>query len=95
VRLDSGVGQGSVVAPAFGTLLAKLIVTGDSRAGALRRARRALHEFEVEGVPTSLPFHRWLVAQEAFAPLPGQLFSVHADWIEAQYPDGATRPCQP
>jgi acetyl-CoA/propionyl-CoA carboxylase, biotin carboxylase, biotin carboxyl carrier protein len=85
VRLDSGVGPGSVVVPAFGTLLAKLIVTGDSRADALRRARRALHEFEVEGVATSLPFHRWLVAQEAFAPLPGRPFSVHAGWIEAQH----------
>jgi acetyl-CoA/propionyl-CoA carboxylase biotin carboxyl carrier protein len=90
VRLDSGVGQGSVVAPAFGTLLAKLIVTGSSRVDALRRARRALHEFEAEGLATSLPFYRWLVAQEAFAPLPGQLFSVHAGWIEAQYPDGVT-----
>ena len=94
VRLDSGVGQGSLVAPAFGTLLAKLIVTGGSRVEALRRARRALHEFEVDGVSTSLPFYRWLVAQEAFAPLPGQPFSVHAGWVEAQYPDGVTQPCQ-
>jgi acetyl-CoA/propionyl-CoA carboxylase biotin carboxyl carrier protein len=86
VRLDSGVGKGSAVDPAFGTLLAKLIVTGDSRAAALRRARRALREFEVEGVATSLPFHRWLVAQEAFAPPLGKPFSVHAGWIEAQYP---------
>jgi acetyl-CoA/propionyl-CoA carboxylase biotin carboxyl carrier protein len=92
VRLDSGVSQGSSVAPEFGTLLAKLIVTGDSRVEALRRARRALHEFEVEGVATSLPLYRWLVAQEAFAPLPGQLFSVHAGWIEAQFPDGAAHP---
>jgi acetyl-CoA/propionyl-CoA carboxylase, biotin carboxylase, biotin carboxyl carrier protein len=86
VRLDSGVGQGSVVAPAFGTLLAKLIVTGGSRVDALQKARRALHEFEVEGVATSLPFCRWLVGQEAFAPPPGQLFSVHAGWIEGAIP---------
>ena len=52
------------------SLLAKLIVTGDSRVDALRKARRALHEFEVAGVATSLPFYRWLVAREAFAPPP-------------------------
>ena len=73
---------------------AKLIVTGGSRIETLRGARRALHEFEVDGVATSLPFYRWLVAQEAFAPLPGQRFSVHAGWIEAQYPDGVIQPCQ-
>jgi acetyl-CoA/propionyl-CoA carboxylase, biotin carboxylase, biotin carboxyl carrier protein len=87
VRLDSGVEQGSVIAPAFGTLLAKLIVTGASRAEALRRARRALHEFEVAGVTTSLPFHRRLVTDEAFAPPdPGRPFSVHTGWIESKYP---------
>ncbi len=69
-------------------------MTGGSRIEALRRARRALHEFEVDGLATSLPFYRWLVAQEAFAPLPGQPFSVHAGWVEAQYPDGVTQPCQ-
>jgi acetyl-CoA/propionyl-CoA carboxylase, biotin carboxylase, biotin carboxyl carrier protein len=87
VRLDSGVEQGSVVAAAFGTLLAKLIVTGASRAEALQRARRALHEFEVAGVTTSLPFHRRLVTDEAFAPPdPGGPFSVHTGWIESKYP---------
>jgi acetyl-CoA/propionyl-CoA carboxylase, biotin carboxylase, biotin carboxyl carrier protein len=89
VRLDSGVSPGSTVVPAFGTLLAKLIVTGDSRVDALGKARLALQEFEVDGVATSLPFYRWLVDQEAFAPLPGQPFSVHAGWIEAHYSDGA------
>jgi acetyl-CoA/propionyl-CoA/long-chain acyl-CoA carboxylase, biotin carboxylase, biotin carboxyl carrier protein len=87
VRLDSGMEQGSVVAPAFGTLLAKLIVTGASRDEALQRARRALHEFEIAGMATSLPLHRSLVTNEAFAPPdPGQPFSVHTRWIEANYP---------
>ena len=46
-------------------------------------------------MPTSLPFYRWLVTEEAFAPPdPGRPFSVHAGWIEAQYPDGVTQPCQ-
>ena len=87
VRLDSGVEQGSVVAPAFGTLLAKLIVTGASRGEALQRARRALHEFEIAGMATSLPLHRALVTDEAFAPPdPAQPFSVHTGWIESTYP---------
>ena len=90
VRLDSGMEQGSVVAPAFGTLLAKLIVTGASRDEALRCARRALHEFEIAGMATSLPLHRALVTDEAFAPPnPGQPFSVHTGWIESTYPVSA------
>jgi acetyl-CoA/propionyl-CoA carboxylase biotin carboxyl carrier protein len=92
VRLDSGAGPGTVVAPEFGTLLAKLIVSGDSRAEALRRAARALDDFEVTGVATSLPFHRELVADEAFAPSdPARPFSVHAGWVESRGP-AAARP---
>jgi acetyl-CoA/propionyl-CoA carboxylase, biotin carboxylase, biotin carboxyl carrier protein len=87
VRLDSGTEQGSVVAPAFGTLLAKLIVTGASRAEALQRARRALHEFEITGLATSLSLHRALVTDEAFAPSdPARQFSVHTGWIGSNWP---------
>ena len=90
MRLDSGAEHGSLVTPAFGTLLAKLIVTGASRDEALRRARRALQEFEIAGMATSLPLHRALVTNEAFAPLdPGQPFSVHTGWIESHYPVSA------
>jgi acetyl-CoA/propionyl-CoA carboxylase, biotin carboxylase, biotin carboxyl carrier protein len=67
VRLDAGVERGSLVVSEFGTLLAKLIVTGASRAEALARARRALREFEVDGVVTNLAFHRWVVDQADFA----------------------------
>jgi acetyl-CoA/propionyl-CoA carboxylase biotin carboxyl carrier protein len=90
VRLDSGTEQGSVVVPVFGTLLAKLIVTGASREEALHRARRALQEFEVTGLATSLPLHRALVAHEAFAPPdPARPFSVHTGWIESNWPGSA------
>jgi acetyl-CoA/propionyl-CoA carboxylase biotin carboxyl carrier protein len=90
VRLDPGAGPGSVVVPAFGTLLAKLIVTGACRAEALERAGRALREFEVTGVATSLPFYRRLVTDEAFAPSdPGRPFSVHAGWVESKCPSSA------
>jgi len=93
VRLDSGTEQGSVVVPAFGTLLAKLIVTGASRAEALQRARGALDEFEIAGMATTLPLHRALVTDEAFAPSdPGRTFSVHVGWVEPGFPVSARRP---
>jgi len=86
VRVDPGVSRGSRIAPEFGTLLAKLIVTGASRVQALRRARRALGEFEVDGVRINLPFHRWAVTDEAFAPSdPGRSFSVHTGWVETRW----------
>jgi acetyl-CoA/propionyl-CoA carboxylase biotin carboxyl carrier protein len=86
VRLDSGVEQGSLAGSEFGSLLAKLIVTGATRVQALERARRALAEFEVGGVPTGLPFHRAVVADAAFAPADAaRPFAVHTRWIEAEY----------
>ncbi|MEU8082721.1 biotin carboxylase N-terminal domain-containing protein [Micromonospora sp. NPDC049101] len=82
VRLDSGVVPGTVVGPAWDSLLAKLIVTGADRGQALRRARRALHEFEVGGLPTVIPFHRRVVADAAFTAEP---FRVHTRWIETEF----------
>ncbi len=66
IRLDSGVTAGDSVSGAFDSLLAKIIVTGRSRDEALERARRALDEFEVAGLPTVLPFHRKVVRDPAF-----------------------------
>ena len=68
VRVDAGVRAGSVIGPAWDSLLAKLIVTGATREQALQRAARALAEFEVGGLATALPFHRAVVADPAFAP---------------------------
>jgi acetyl-CoA/propionyl-CoA carboxylase biotin carboxyl carrier protein len=86
VRLDSGVVEGDVVAGAFDSMLAKLIVTGASRQQALERSRRALGEFVVEGMPTVLPFHRAVVSDPAFAPAdPAQPFTVHTRWIETEF----------
>jgi acetyl-CoA/propionyl-CoA carboxylase biotin carboxyl carrier protein len=96
VRVDSGVEQGSVVGSEFGSLLAKLIVTGATRAQALARARRALGEFEVAGVPTGLPFHRALVANAAFAPADAaRPFAVHTRWIDAEYSAGPPASVRP
>src|SRR5690606_24932293 len=70
-------------------LLAKLVVTGSSRTQALERARRALAEFEVEGLPTVLPFHRAVVSDPAFAPAdPARPFTVHTRWIETEFAGG-------
>jgi acetyl-CoA/propionyl-CoA carboxylase biotin carboxyl carrier protein len=84
VRVDAGVESGSVIGPAWDSLLAKLIVTGASREEALQRAARALGEFEVEGMATALPFHRAVVGDVAFAPPQGP-FTVHTRWIETEF----------
>lgn len=85
VRVDSGVTTGDEISGAFDSLLAKLIVTGSSRTDALERARRALDEFEVAGLPTVLPFHRDIVRNPAFAPDGDAPFSVYTRWIETEY----------
>jgi acetyl-CoA/propionyl-CoA carboxylase biotin carboxyl carrier protein len=86
VRLDSGVVEGSVIGGAFDSMLAKLIITGATRQQAVERARRALAEFRVEGMPTVLPFHRAVVCDPAFAPAdPAQPFTIHTRWIETEF----------
>lgn len=82
VRLDAGVESGSVIGPAWDSLLAKLIVTGATREQALQRAARALAEFEVEGMATAIPFHRAVVADPAFTSDP---FTIHTRWIETEF----------
>ena len=82
VRVDAGYRQGMTVPQAFDSLLAKLIVTGADRPQALARARRALAEFEVGGMPTVLPFHRAVVTDPAFTSEP---FTVHTRWIETEF----------
>ena len=73
-----------MISGAFDSLLAKLIVTGSSREDALERARRALDEFEVAGLPTVLPFHRKVVRDPAFTAVDGA-FGVYTRWIETEF----------
>ncbi|MEV7682096.1 biotin carboxylase N-terminal domain-containing protein [Streptomyces sp. NPDC088341] len=82
VRLDTGVESGSVIGPAWDSLLAKLIITGATREQALQRASRALDEFTVEGMATAIPFHRKAVTDPAFTADP---FSVHTRWMETEF----------
>ncbi|MFJ6106061.1 biotin carboxylase N-terminal domain-containing protein, partial [Streptomyces sp. NPDC092359] len=82
VRLDAGVESGSVIGPAWDSLLAKLIVTGATREQALQRAARALAEFRIEGMATAVPFHRAVVVDPDFTADP---FRVHTRWIETEF----------
>jgi acetyl-CoA/propionyl-CoA carboxylase biotin carboxyl carrier protein len=84
VRLDSGVVAGSVIGGQFDSMLAKLIVTGATRAEAIERARRALDEFHVEGLATVIPFHRAVVSDPAFIG-DDDGFTVHTRWIETEW----------
>ncbi|WP_433661910.1 acetyl/propionyl/methylcrotonyl-CoA carboxylase subunit alpha [Nocardia sp. CA-128927] len=84
VRVDSGVVEGSVIGGQFDSMLAKLIVTGEDRTQALERARRALAEYEVDGLATVIPFHRAIVEDPAFIG-DGTKFDVYTKWIENEW----------
>ncbi len=86
VRVDTGVRTGSSVPAAYDSLMAKLIVVGATREQALVRARAALDEFEIEGVPSVLPFHRAVVADAAFTG--SEAFGVYTTWIEDAFQPG-------
>jgi acetyl-CoA carboxylase biotin carboxylase subunit len=66
VRVDSGIEEGSEVSTFYDSLLAKLVVWGESREAAIRRLAGALGEYRVVGLPTSIPFHQWLMNHDAF-----------------------------
>jgi len=82
VRVDAGISEGDVIGGNFDSLLAKVIITGETRAEALERSRRALDEMVVEGMATALTFHRLVVRDPAFTDEP---FRVHTRWIETQW----------
>lgn len=84
VRMDSGVREGSVVGGQFDSMLAKLIVFGETREEALQRSRRALSEYVIEGMPTVVPFHRHIVENPAFVG-DDTHFDVYTKWIEEEW----------
>jgi acetyl-CoA/propionyl-CoA carboxylase biotin carboxyl carrier protein len=83
IRLDTGVREGSVVPAQFDSLLAKLIVTGADRQQALRRARRALAEFQITGLATVLSFHRAVINEPDFTST--RRLGIHTRWIETDF----------
>lgn len=84
VRVDTGFRQGDTIGGNFDSLLAKLIVTGRTRTEALQRAKRALAEFEIQGIATVQPFHERVVVDPAFVAQDNE-FLVHTRWIETEF----------
>jgi acetyl-CoA/propionyl-CoA carboxylase, biotin carboxylase, biotin carboxyl carrier protein len=66
VRVDGGFGEGDSISAAYDSLIAKLVVRGADREQARRRMLRALDEFVIEGVRTTLPAHRMLLQHDDF-----------------------------
>jgi acetyl-CoA carboxylase biotin carboxylase subunit len=66
VRIDTGIYQGYNISPFYDSMIAKLIVIGDNRQEAIARMERALGEFVIEGVRTTIPFHAKVMADEYF-----------------------------
>jgi len=79
VRVDSHMYSGYTVPPNYDSLLAKLIVWGETRYEAINRARRALDEFIVVGIPTTIPFHQMVIENEYF-----QKGEVYTDFVETR-----------
>ena len=61
VRLDTHVYSGYIIPPNYDSMIAKLIVTAQNREEAIDKMRRALDEFVIEGIKTTIPFHRQLM----------------------------------
>ncbi len=83
IRVDTGVRSGGTVPPFYDSMIAKLIVHGSNRAQALRRARNALAEMQVTGVPTVLPFHRAVIDHPDFVAT--DRLGVYTTWIEDEF----------
>ncbi|WP_414157128.1 acetyl/propionyl/methylcrotonyl-CoA carboxylase subunit alpha [Pseudomonas sp. BNK-15] len=83
VRLDTGVESGSSIPGLYDSMMAKLIVFGETREQAVNRARRALAEFQIEGVASVLPFHRAVMEEPKFNGTDS--FGVYTNWIETEF----------
>jgi acetyl-CoA/propionyl-CoA carboxylase biotin carboxyl carrier protein len=81
VRVDAGFRKGDVIGGNFDSLLAKLIVTGATREEAIQRSRRALAEFEVQGLATAIPFHRAILEDGNYT----DVFKVYTSYIENEF----------
>ena len=86
VRVDSGLYAGYRIPPHYDSLIAKLIVSGQTRNECLMRLRRALEEFVISGVDTTIPLHQRLIAENDF--INGD-YDIH--WLERYMADGEGR----
>lgn len=80
VRVDSHAYREYVISPHYDSMIAKLIVRGHNREEAIKRMSRALDEYIIEGVKTTIPFHKWVMENEVFR---SGIFGTH--FIEKHY----------
>ncbi len=77
IRVDSHCSRDYVVPPYYDSMIGKLIVTAEDRPQALRRLKRALDTFAIEGIKTNLPLLKEIVASELF-----ENNEIHTKWLE-------------
>ena len=77
IRLDSHISEGAVIPPFYDSMIGKLIVHAESREKAIAKMAEALDGFTVEGVPTTIPLHRTILASDAF-----RSNNFHTRWLE-------------
>jgi acetyl-CoA/propionyl-CoA carboxylase, biotin carboxylase, biotin carboxyl carrier protein len=87
VRVDAGVTEGGVIPGDYDSLFAKLLAWAPDRESARRRMLRALGDLEVEGIPTTIPFHRWVLETLTF-----REGSHDTKWVERALAAGAFPP---
>ena len=83
IRVDSHVYQGYKVPPFYDSMIAKLITFASTREEAIAKMRRALDEMVIEGIKTTIPFHRWMMDNEDF--ISGNIDTKYLErhnWIE-------------
>jgi acetyl-CoA carboxylase, biotin carboxylase subunit len=66
VRVDTHAYEGYFIPPYYDSMIAKLIVTADTREEAIARMYRALDEFVIEGVASTIPFHKKVMRNKSF-----------------------------
>jgi acetyl-CoA carboxylase biotin carboxylase subunit len=89
IRLDSHIFEGAVIPPFYDSMIGKLIVHAESRNKAIARMADALDNFTVEGVPTTIPLHRTILASEAF-----RSNNFHTRWLEQDLFAQQTEPAE-
>jgi acetyl-CoA carboxylase biotin carboxylase subunit len=87
VRDERGVFAGGEVSPYYDPMISKLVVWGATRAEAIARMRRALDEYVIAGIKTTIPFHRWLMDDEEF-----QAGRLDTGFIERRYRPQRAKP---
>jgi len=94
IRVDSGVVQGSEISQYYDNMIAKLIVTGRDRDEVIQRAKRALVEYEIVGVDTTIPAHLLILENEEF--LEGRVSTrLVEDEMDFSHVDRSTAPTLP